>query len=205
MSVTHVEPRPRRNALAAWAPLGIALVLAGAAVEAIRHNLLFDTEEAALGEQTSPLFGEVNGGRVHCQDQRDTAECIAAYKAAGSPPAVLWLGNSQLHGVNRLKAGDKTAAMLVHEALAPQGRYVVAYSEPNANLLEHRALFHQLRQQYRVETLLLSVCLDDFREAGIRPGIVTPIETNEGAAAPAKSLAVRPPSLCVQNVSVTRL
>jgi hypothetical protein len=77
--------------------------------------------------------------------------------------------------------------MLVHEALAPQGRYVVAYSEPNANLLEHQALFHQLRQQYRVETLLLSVCLDDFRETGIRAGIVTPAPSGEEAAAPAST------------------
>jgi len=183
LSVNHVEPRPRRNPLAAWAPLGIAVILAGCAIQAIRANLLFNTEEAALGEQTTPLFGEVDGLRVQCGDQRDTALCLASYRKAGSPPAVLWLGNSQLHGVNRLKAGDKTAPMLVHEALAPKGRYLVAYSEPNANLLEHQALFRQLKPQYAIETLLLSVCLDDFRETGIRPGIVTPVPTEEEAVA----------------------
>lgn len=174
MSVNHVEPRPRRSPLAAWAPLGIAAALAVAGVQLVRHNLLFDTSEAALGELTSSLYGSVGGRRVHCADQTDTAECVAAYRAAGSPPAVLWLGNSQLHGVNRLKGGDKSAPMLVHEALAPQGRYLVAYSQPNANLLEARLLFRQLRDEYRVETLLLSVCLDDFRESGIRASLLPP-------------------------------
>lgn len=177
MSVTHVEPRPHEPALQAWAPLVIGAVLAAAGVQYVRHDLLFDTGKAALGQLTSSLFGQASGGQVHCQNMRDTALCLAAYRAAGSPPAVLWLGNSQLHGVNRLQPGQKTAPVLVHEALAAKGRYVVTYSQPNANLLEHRLLFQQLRRDYALDTLVLSVCLDDFRESGIRADIQPPAPT----------------------------
>lgn len=174
MSVNHVEPRPRKPALQAWAPVAIGAVLAATGVQLVREHLLFDTEAAALGQLTSSIFGEVKGARVHCLDMRDAVQCLTAYQAAGSPPAVLWLGNSQLHGVNRLRPGDKTAPMVAHEDLAARGQYVVTYSQPNANLLEHRHLFKRLRQDYDIQTLLLSVCLDDFRESGIRSELSPP-------------------------------
>lgn len=189
MSVTHVEQKPRKPALQAWAPLAIGLVLSVLTVQFVRHHLLFDTQTAALGQLTSSVFGEAGGGRVHCGTLRDTAECIAAYRAAGAGEAVLWLGNSQLHGVNRLQPGQKTAPVLLHELLARQGRYLVTYSQPNANLLEHRYLFQQLRRDYDIRTLVLSVCLDDFRESGIRadllppPAATAPVEGHKAAKA----------------------
>src|SRR5688500_5441135 len=99
---------PRRSGLVSWAPLVVGCALALAGLQVVQQNFLFDTDLAGLGIRTRALFGSVDGARVHCAAPADTA-CLSAYRAAGSPPAVVWLGNSQLHGVNRYRPGEKTA------------------------------------------------------------------------------------------------
>ena len=101
-------------------------------------------------------------------DARDSTKCLAGYQSAGKPAAVLWLGNSQLAAINRLKAGDRAAPGLLHEALRARDIYQVTYTVPNANLPEHALQFSALAGQYDIRALVLPVFLDDIREQGIR-------------------------------------
>ncbi len=152
-------------------PLILGLAIAIGMLELVRSRVLIKLEEAALGAETQNVYTDTSGTRVLCQDGRDDGDCYSAYVAAGRPPAILWLGNSQLAAINRYKPGDSTAATLLHDTLGPRGYYVVSYAQPNANLHEHAVTFAALERKYDLKLLILPVFLDDIREQGIRPGI----------------------------------
>lgn len=165
--------RPGARAQAAsramrWAPLAVGVVLALVLLEAARHRITMKTDELAFGRDTQHVLVEVDGRQVHCQDATDSEPCVAGYKAAGRPPAALWLGNSQLHAINRYKSGEEGAATILHKRLAPRGLYLVAYSQPNSNLIEHAVVYSALSTKYDLRLLILPVFLDKIREQGIR-------------------------------------
>ena len=152
--------------------LGVAI---GLVASLVVFSLLFAGEstrfdEAALGENES-TFAVVDGVRVHCSDLSDSAECIAGAERCAECRRYLWLGNSQLHAINQRKPGDRSAPQLLHMRLRASGRYVVTFSEPNANLQEHLILFAYLLPRLKPDVLLLPVVFDDFRETGVRAGI----------------------------------
>ncbi len=122
----------------------------------------------ALGPGTSSMRASVDGIPVHCGGVTDGTSCVDAAK---DRPVVLWLGNSQLHGVNQLRPGQENAAPQVYRALRDEGLHAMTFSQGNANLQEHLALFEWVRRRTRLETVLLALCFDDLRETGLRPGI----------------------------------
>ena len=140
--------------------------------------------DLALGPGTSSLRASVQGDRVHCAGPRDAGLCL---EPAGERPVVLWLGNSQLHGVNQLRPGQENAAPQVHRALRGDGLYPLTFSQANANLQEHLVLLEWLRPRARIDTLVLALCFDDLRETGLRPGLRAALEDPEVAAALADS------------------
>lgn len=182
----------RSVALGLWAPLLLGLVIAFFALEWVRVHIVFDTETAGAAAYTTSVFGKSGGLQVHCQDRRDTQKCITDYRASGSPPAVLWLGNSQLHSINRFRPGQETASQILHAKLTAEGMYLVTYSQPNANLTEHQILFRQLKKEYKLKTLVLPVCLDDFRESGVRPTIGDAVVPGGQAPPPTQEQAFSP-------------
>lgn len=152
----------------AWIPLCLGTLIALGLVQAARQHLRGSVEDAAFGRETQNTLATPDEARIHCLDSRDSPKCIATYDRAGRPPAVLWLGNSQLAGINRHQPGDRTASFLLHERLRDRGYYLVTYSLPNANLMEHAVVFHATSGKYDTRLLILPVFLDDIREQGIR-------------------------------------
>lgn len=151
-----------------WIPMVLGAIIALSFMQWICVAVLVKLEAAALGTATEFVNTEANGASVQCMDASDSEKCVAGYQRAGKPPAVLWLGNSQLAAINRLKAGDRAAPGLLHEALRARGIYQVTYAVPNANLLEHALQYSALAGQYDTRALILPVFLDDIREQGIR-------------------------------------
>jgi hypothetical protein len=126
-------------------------------------------DEFALGAETTSYFAEVGGFPVHCKDLTDADACIAGYEQTTGDEVVVWLGNSQLHAINQMKEGEETAAAILHRKLKEQSRYLITFSQPNANLQEHYVLFEYLLTRLPIDTLVLPVVFDDMRESGIRP------------------------------------
>lgn len=151
-----------------WAPLCVGAALAIVSLYVLRPFLTIDAETAAMGATTQALYGHGPDGRIHCAGAADWAACGEAYGKAGRPPAALWLGNSQLHGINRYRAGEATAPEILHKILREKGLYLATFSLPNANLTEHQAIFRALGGRYDTRLVILAVCLDDFREVGVR-------------------------------------
>lgn len=167
-----IEPSLLRR----WLPLGLGSLLAISALEAANAHFNFAFEGFALGAETQFASAVLGGETVLCMRAEESPGCVASYNRAGRPPAILWLGNSQLPGVNRLKSGDLIAPVLLHEAVRPRGYYAVSYAHPNANLFEHALDFAALTQLYDVKLLILPVFLDDIREQGIREYIAALLE-----------------------------
>jgi len=146
--------------------LGGTFALGGFYVAFSRASTNF--EEVALGQATTSLFATVNGHRIHCMDARDAELCLKGARARKAGELALWLGNSQLHAVNQLKPGETNAPALLHSELLPRGAYLMAFSQPNANLQEHLVVFEYARSQVPINQLVLPVVFDDTREDGLR-------------------------------------
>ncbi|QXP94880.1 hypothetical protein [Methylococcus capsulatus] len=128
-------------------------------------------DAAALGAATTTIRASVAGYRIHCDDSRDAAECLAGVEARHAVHSVLWLGNSQVHAVNQLRAGETNATPLLFDQLKNHGLDLITFSQPNANLQEHYVLFEYLRQRLPLRFLILPVVFDDTREDGLRKGV----------------------------------
>lgn len=143
-------------------------------------------EDLALGPTTRAVYARVDGAPIHCHSLEDADECIAGFRARGAPTLTLWLGNSQLHGVNRLEEGQENAPPLLFRRLRSHGEDLIAFSQPNANLQEHLVLFSYLRSRLPVKRLILPVVFDDLRETGIRGNLLAALDdpaTREALAA----------------------
>ncbi len=146
-----------------------------------RRHLLFDFNAAAMGEYTTGIFGDATtGGRVHCTELA-TAPCAAAWIEAGKPPAIVWFGNSQLHGVNRYKPGDKTAIMAAHDALAGQGVWLTGYSLPNISMMEIAAATYRYGLDYNPKVVVFPVVFNGLRSGSVRDEVL-PLLKRPGAA-----------------------
>jgi hypothetical protein len=134
--------------------------------QAEKLNQNFD--ELALGDNTI-IDAIVDNRKVHCLSLNNSDRCFRDYhNHATKNEVVLWLGNSQLHSINQLKDDDKLSSAILHKRLINQNRYVLTFSQPNANLQEHYILFEYLLKQLPISTIILPVVFDDLRETGIR-------------------------------------
>jgi hypothetical protein len=130
-------------------------------------------EDLALGRESTPVFASFEGDPIHCRDLRDVESCLAGVRRRGAREAALWLGNSQLHGVNQWQPGEETAPARLFGRLREAGVDLVTLSQPNANLQEHLVLYAYLRDRLPLRTLLLPAVFDDTRETGVRASIAT--------------------------------
>ena len=137
-------------------------------------------EDLALGEETQSINVLVNNRKIHCIDMSYSKDCVDAYYKLGSEqPVVVWLGNSQVHAINQPKLNAETAATKLHRKLQVEGKYLLTYSQPNANLQEHFILFSDLMTKVPITTLVLPVVFDDMREDGIRTSLLHVFDNTE--------------------------
>ncbi len=129
-------------------------------------------EDAALGDKTSTVIGQLDGERVHCFYLGDGDECISSAIDRDLEKVLLWLGNSQLHSVNQLKVNDKLASVRVAKALRSIGIDALTFSQPNANLQEHWILLEAIKRKLEIDLLILPAVFDDTREDAIRHEII---------------------------------
>jgi len=130
-------------------------------------------DDFALGKENTTSLEFVNGVQVHCNDVKNSHECINGYNnSRPGEDIVLWLGNSQLDTINQIKPGDVTAAYILHRYFAADSKYYLTFSQPNASLQEHYLLFEYLTHQLPVTNLVLPIVFDDMRETGIRHSLI---------------------------------
>lgn len=167
----------------AWAPLWAlvaAIIAAVAGLLWLYSGTSTRFEEMALGLNTTSVYATYEGDFVHCSDLdgdpsppvRPAAEaCLEPAASRGLTSRVLWLGNSQLHGVNQAEDGQTSAPGVLAAALRPKGVEVLGFSQPNASLAEHYVLFEMLSRRFEPDVLVLPLVFDDTREGQIRTSV----------------------------------
>jgi hypothetical protein len=78
-----------------------------------------------------------------------------------------------LHAVNQLQPNQLNAPPIAFKQFDREQIYLMAFSQPNANLQEHFLTYVYLNQQRQLSHLILPVVFDDFREDGIRPELLS--------------------------------
>jgi hypothetical protein len=160
----------------------LSLSLVGIALGFVLFTLLardaadFDPENAALGLNTRMHSARLEGEPVSARRLPDPAFCdaIRHLRAQGHPIA-LWLGGSQLHGVNAMQPGDELAVSHANSRAAGRSAALrfAQVSFANGNFNEFLASYLTLRDECGVpDWLIVSLTYDDLREPGIRATIV---------------------------------
>ncbi|ABK46162.1 conserved hypothetical protein [Magnetococcus marinus MC-1] len=129
-------------------------------------------DQLALGKDVTEVSQQEEGYHVHCRTLNDGGQCLHDWLERGAKPVHVWLGNSQLHAINQWQPGETTAPNVLHQRWKDGNHTLLAYSQPNANLMEHYLLFEALLEKLPVERLILPVVFDDLRETGIRPTLL---------------------------------
>jgi hypothetical protein len=193
MNIT--KPTPFLDKVPPWVR-GVAPILIGALLAVTLLQLAFVGKqtrfsEAALGPQTSSYYGTIGGRLIHCDNPSSEANCFKSWRAFGRRPVVLWLGNSQVHGVNQYRKGHANAVQYLAPGIRSQGYELLAFSQPNASLQEHYVYFEHLRSRLPVKLLLLPLVFDDTRETVMRKSIRDLLGQLRVSAALAKTTAGR--------------
>jgi hypothetical protein len=174
---TSLAPPPSEKKT--WVALSFVPLIVGTLLAAFLLNYALrggdvNFEELGLGFNTKSVFAEVDGEPVHCDDfgddRYDAALCLEAAAERGGDMA-LWLGNSQLHGLNDQQEGETTAIPILRETLSQRGLDLLTLSQPNATLEEHYLMFEHVRARLPLRLLILPVVMDDLREFGVRRGV----------------------------------
>ena len=155
---------------------GLILVLVFFSFYNIEHKTNF--EDLALGRQTQSYFARIGENQIHCKDMSDIEKCLQGFRKINLEHSALWLGNSQLHAINQLKAGQKTAAFHLYEKLKKNNIHLITLSQPNANLQEHYVLFEYVKNLLPLQFLILPICFDDTRDIGLRYSITDALKNS---------------------------
>ena len=167
----------RRTRLILWLPLIFGAVLAAVGLQVLFGGRSTRFDEMALGKETSSYWAKIGDYPIHCSPPVDADKCLQGFKARGASEAALWLGNSQVHAINQMKAGDTNAPPLLHATLRERfGLDLLTFSQPNANLQEHLVLFQYLRARVPTKVLILPLVFDDLRETGLRSEIAAALD-----------------------------
>ncbi|NKB56564.1 MAG: hypothetical protein GKS00_09525 [Alphaproteobacteria bacterium] len=89
----------------------------------------------------------------------------------GLPRRTLWLGASQLYGINDRKPKDRTVAYRVFSVLAAEGVDLGVIGLPNGTPREHLILLASLAPRVEPDLLIVGAVYDDMRHPEIRPSL----------------------------------
>jgi hypothetical protein len=156
--------------------LAMGLALGLLAVPLLTPPRLENFEDLALGQGTTAVYATVDGKPIHCKHMVDAQGCLDTHRRSGGLPVILWLGNSQVHGINQYKEGEETAPAILFPRLRERGLHLVTFTQPNANLQEQLALYAYLESRLPIRSLILPVVFDDLRETGVRSDVLPVFE-----------------------------
>ena len=172
---------PSVRAIAPLPLLAVALALGIAIAYWIASNAP-DFKNLALGEQTAPVYGSLDGAKIFCGTLDEARECLSSARTSPLAKRVLWLGNSQLYAINQFGPGDETAPIVLARLLKPQRVQVTAFAYPSASLSELLLLYKWLARDLRPDVLIVPAFLDDTREQTIRSELAPAFDRGDIAA-----------------------
>lgn len=143
-------------------------VIAAIAMLYYFQDKLRKPEEIGLGEGNVAYFPVAGTYPIHISDASDIDTLKKGWLARGSKKLYLWLGNSQLHGINKYMPGNTNTVGFLFNNLQNTDADVAGVSYPNANLQEFLVSVLYYSKVLPLQGIIMPVFYDDMREDGIR-------------------------------------
>jgi hypothetical protein len=137
----------------------------------VYQNRIRKASEIGLGEGTSIHLASNDYGPPHIMHLKDFPDLVKGWTERGKKETFLWLGNSQLHGINQFKEGNLNSIEYLNSLVKSDKKEVLAMSYPNANLQELLVSTLYASTALPLKGIILPVFYDDMREDGIRSEI----------------------------------
>jgi hypothetical protein len=127
-------------------------------------------EDAALGTGTVAYYAEDSQkNKIHYIPKHDPSLFLSEISHHLKNKTILYLGNSQSHSINQLKANDNTMSGYLFDDIIDSNVTFLTASIPNANLQEHYLLYNYFALKIpNLKLIVIPVFMDDLRETGVR-------------------------------------
>jgi hypothetical protein len=144
-------------------PVFIAIMMLNAYKKNIRPST-----DIGLGEATSSCTPSYEDFPIHIRYPVKADSLKDGWMKRGKKEVSLWIGNSQLHGVNQFEPGNSNCIGFLFDKLLPYRCEVLGISFPNANLQEFLVSVIYFSKLIPAKRIILPIFYDDMREDGIR-------------------------------------
>lgn len=124
-----------------------------------------------LGIATSSHSAWVAERQMQYRDYVDLDQLADEWRAGGEQPVILWLANSQVHGVNKHEEGQVTAPHILANRFHAEGFDLITISPPSAHLTEHYLMFEACRSRFPIRMVITANVFLNQRASDIRPTI----------------------------------
>lgn len=122
-------------------------------------------EEFALGDETKSYYAlDSNNKKIHFSNM-DEMDFI------DNSELIIFLGNSQTHGVNRFVKGNSNYVEILSKKYP--NKNINAISIPNGSLTEFYIISNYLISNFNIKKIILPVFFDDTRESNVRTEIIS--------------------------------
>ena len=167
------EPVPGRH----WTAMAVIVgMLVGLAVMVLLVRLLpRDAAGAGLGLNTQGVYDVHPRGRFHFGVTAGPAFMDAA-RQFDPARTVLWLGASQVYGINNYHPPEHNVAYRVFDALISDQVAVLTLSFPLASPQEHEVMLDSLVGKVRFSGLIIGAAFGDMRHAGLRQEVAQALD-----------------------------
>lgn len=130
-------------------------------------------DELGLGYQTSvvPESWTSSSGPAICMSPKEVLDCLPKNSSSLTSKHLLWVGYSQLYGINRYQSGDRAAPFILRELLKPDGIQVGAIGLGKVNPRELLLSYEYTRAHTQLDMLVVGAWLQGTKEDGIRPTV----------------------------------
>ena len=169
------DTSPRETILKFTATFGGGLLgLLALVVFLIMHPR--EASQAGLGLNTAEIFDQHTQGVFHLGGRHRPSEVRDAVHGFGTKPKLLWLGASQLYGVNAYREGERNAAYQVFDALIRDNVATVTVSMPLAFAEEHEIVLQYLLAKEKISGLVIGAVYGDMRHEDVRTSVAELLE-----------------------------
>jgi len=127
--------------------------------------------EIALGENNIPVKGKILDQNILCDSAESIKNCINFLKK-NFKKKIIWIGNSQLYGVNQGSINSKTAPHRASEYFFEKEVGLITFAAPNISFQEYLEVVKYLSENLELDIVILSLVFDDTREDGVRKNLI---------------------------------
>jgi len=133
-------------------------------------NKKFD--ELALGKENIIVVNKVDQQEFLCSSAENILNCIKFLRNKNFKKKILWIGNSQLNGINQGTPNSKIAPYLVSEYFYKKNIGVIVFAAPNISFQEYSKVISYFLSNIDLDYVVLQLVFDDTRENDIRKNLI---------------------------------